>query len=182
MLWNRVFSRYLRGSRSTCSCVIRLAIVSIASLWSPAWCCGIPESWRWLVFKKWSRSDTMKLKPMKIPWIFSWSIHMFFKGFSGEFNGEFSWVFHEKIPWIWHENRMKKHENPLNIQRFMAHEKTVTNKKPMKMPWNKIKPTMFFSWLFNDNEKAMNWESIFHGVFKFMPHKKTMIFPWTVEY
>ena len=38
----------------------------------------------------------------------------------------------------------KKHENPLNIQRFMAHEKTLTNKKPMKMPWNKMKPTMLF--------------------------------------
>ena len=24
---------------------------------------------------------------------------------------------------------MKKHENPLNIQRFMAHEKALTNKK-----------------------------------------------------
>ena len=66
----------------------------------------------------------------------------------------------------------------------MAHEKTLTNKKPMKMPWNKMKPTMFFSWLFNDNEKAMNWKAIFHGVriygvfigvFKFMPHKKK---PW----
>ena len=57
----------------------------------------------------------------------------------------------------------KKYENPLNIQRFMAHEKIVTNKKPMKMPWNKMKPTMFFSWLFNDNEKPMNWKSIFHG-------------------
>ena len=74
----------------------------------------------------------------------------------------------------------------------MAHEKTLTNKKPMKMPRNKMKPTIFFfSWLFNDNEKAMNWKAIFHGVriygvfkgvFKFMPHKKTMSFPWTVEY
>ena len=49
------------------------------------------------------------------------------------------------------------------------------------MPWNKMKPTMFFSRLFNDNEIAMNWKAIFHGVriygvfmgvFKFMPHKK----------
>ena len=78
-------------------------------------------------------------------------------------------------------NRMKKAWKSLNIQRFMAHEKTPTNKKPMKMPWNKMKPTMFFSWLFYDNEKAMNWKALFHGVriygvfmgvFKFMPHKK----------
>ena len=78
----------------------------------------------------------------------------------GNFHGFFTKKYHEygmRISW-------KKHENPLNIQRFMAHEKTVTNKKPMKMPWNKMKPTMFFSWLFNDNEKAMNWKSIFHGV------------------
>ena len=33
--WNGVFSWYLRGSRSTCSCVIRLATVSIASLYLP---------------------------------------------------------------------------------------------------------------------------------------------------
>ena len=46
----------------------------------------------------------------------------------------------------------------------MAHEKTLTNKKPMKMPWNKMKPTMFFSWLFDDNEKAMNLKAIFQGV------------------
>ena len=40
---------------------------------------------------------------------------------------------------------------------------------------------MFFSWLFNDNEKAMSLKAIFQGVriygvfmgfFKFMPHKK----------
>ena len=76
---------------------------------------------------------------------------------------------------------MKKAWNPLNIQRLRAHEKTLTNKKPMKMPWNKMKPTMFCSWLFNHNEKATNWKAIFHGVriygvfmgvFKFMPHKK----------
>ena len=58
----------------------------------------------------------------------------------------------------------KKHENPLHIQRFMAHGKTLTNKKPMKMLWNKMKPTLLFSWLFNDDEKAMNWKGIFHGV------------------
>ena len=93
----------------------------------------------------------------------------------GNFHGFFTKKYHEygmRISW-------KKHENPLNIQRFMAHEKTVTNKKPMKMPWNKMKPTMFFSWLFNDNEKAMNWKSIFHGVriygvFNSCPIKK----PW----
>ena len=55
---------------------------------------------------------------------------MFFIGFSGDFNGEFSWVFHEtntmNMAWEPHE---KKHENTLNIQRFMAHEKTPTNKK-----------------------------------------------------
>ena len=58
-----------------------------------------------------------------------------------------------------------------------------------------MKPTLFFSWLFNDNEKAMNWKANFHGVriygvfmgvFKFMPHKKknkkNMSFLWTVEY
>ena len=79
----------------------------------------------------------------------------------GNFHGFFTKKYHEygmRISW-------KKHENPLNIQRFMAHEKTLTNKKKtMKMPWNKMKPTMFFSWLFNDNEKAMNWKAIFHGV------------------
>ena len=79
-----------------------------------------------------------------------------------------------KISW-------KKHENPLNIQRFMAREKTLKNKKPMKMQWNKMKPTMFFSLLFNGNEKTMIWKAIFHGVriygvfvavSKFMPNKK----------
>ena len=89
---------------------------------------------------------------------------MFFIGVSGDFNGDFHGVFTKK----YHEYGMriswKKHENPLNIQRFMAHEKTLANKKPMKIPWNKMKPTMFFSWLFYDNEKAMNWKAIFHGV------------------
>ena len=81
----------------------------------------------------------------------------------GNFHGFFTKKHHEygmRISW-------KKLENLLNIQRFMAHEKTLTNKKPMKMPWIKMKQTMFFSWLFNDNEKAMNWKAIFHGV-KFM--------------
>ena len=91
------------------------------------------------------------------------------------FYGFFMEKYHEygmKISW-------KKHENPLNIQRFMAHEKTLTNKKKtMKMPWNKMKPSIFFSRLCYDNEKAMNGKAIFHGVriygvfmgvFKFMP-------------
>ena len=46
----------------------------------------------------------------------------------------------------------------------MAHEKTLTNKKPMKMPLNKMKPTMFFSWLFNYNEKEVNLKAFFQGV------------------
>ena len=38
---------------------------------------------------------------------------------------------------------MKKDmKKPLKIQRFMAHEKTLTNKNPMKMPWNRMK--LFF--------------------------------------
>ena len=58
------------------------------------------------------------------------------------------------------------------------------------MPWNRMKPTMFFSWLFYDNEKAI--EELFFIVSEFMgfswgflnsmPHKKTMSFQWTVEY
>ena len=53
----------------------------------------------------------------------------FFTGFSGDFDGEFSLVFHGenamKISW-------KKHEKTLNICHFMAHEKPLTNRKPMK--------------------------------------------------
>ena len=48
----------------------------------------------------------------------------------GNFHGFFTKIYHEYGMRI----SRKKHENPLNIQRFMAHEKTVTNKKPMKMP------------------------------------------------
>ena len=94
------------------------------------------------------------------------------------FHGFFTEKYHEygiKISW-------KKHRNPLNIQRFRAHEKTLTNKKPTK-----VKPTMFFFMVFNNNEKAMNWKAIFHGVriymygvfmgvFKFTPHKKPRVF------
>ena len=100
----------------------------------------------------------------------------------------FCWFFMGNMPWKSHEKSMEK---PLKIQRFMAHEKTLTNKNPTKMPWNRMRPAYFFSWFFNDNEKAMNSKALFswcrnlwvsHGVVKFMPHKKTMIFPWTVEY
>ena len=46
---------------------------------------------------------------------------------------------------------------------------------------------MFFFMVFNNNEKAMNWKAIFHGVriymygvfmgvFKFTPHKKPRVF------
>ena len=42
-----------------------------------------------------------------------------------------------KISW-------KRHENPLNIQRFMAHEKNLTNKKPMKCHKIKWSQPCFF--------------------------------------
>ena len=64
-------------------------------------------------------------------------------------------------------NAWKKHENPLNIQRFMAHEKTPTNKKPMKMPWNKMKPTKFFHGFLMIMKKP--WiEKLFFMVSEFM--------------
>ena len=75
---------------------------------------------------------------------------MFFTGFSGDFDGEFSLVFHGgnamKISW-------KKHEK--NSLKFNA-SWPMKKQNPMKMPWNIMKAADFVSWLFNDNEKAMN--------------------------
>ena len=64
---------------------------------------------------------------------------MFFTGFKEILMGNFHWFLMGNMPWKSHEKNMKK---PLKIQRFMAHEKTLTNKNPMKMPWNRMK--LFF--------------------------------------
>ena len=77
-----------------------------------------------------------------------------------DFNGFSTEKYHEygmRTSW-------KKHENLLNIQRFMAHEKTHQTKNPWKCHEIKWSRPCFFSWLFNDNEKAVNLKAIFQGV------------------
>ena len=64
---------------------------------------------------------------------------MFFTGFKEILMGNFHWLLMGNMSWKSHEKNMKK---TLKIQRFMAHEKTLTNKNPMKMPWNRMK--LFF--------------------------------------
>ena len=54
---------------------------------------------------------------------------MFFTGFSGDFDGEFSLVFHGGNAMKSHEKSMKK---PLKIQRFMTHEKTKSHENATK--------------------------------------------------
>ena len=88
---------------------------------------------------------------------------MFFIGFSGDFNERIFMGF--------------SRENTMHMA-WKSHEKTLRNKKPMKMPWNKTKPAMFFSWLFQYQKALFHGVRIygvFMGVFKFMPHKKE---PW----
>ena len=75
------------------------------------------------------RRFTMKWKPMKILWIYSWYIHRVFTCFS--------WHFHGLIPQVFHgldtmKNLLKCHENPLNIAYFRAHENSHHVVKPMK--------------------------------------------------
>ena len=50
------------------------------------------------------------------------------------------------------------------IQRFMAHEKTLTNKNPMKMPWNRMKPAYFFHGFLMIMKKPWIKKLFFHGV------------------
>ena len=65
-----------------------------------------------------------------------------------------------KISW-------KRHENPLNIQRFMAHEKNLTNKKPMKCHKIKWSQPCFFHGFLMIMKKP--WiEKLFFMVSEFM--------------
>ena len=118
---------------------------------------------------------------------------MFFIGLLGDFNGEFSWVFHEKstmnMAWEPHEKSMKI---SLILNASWPMKKLQQTKNPMKMPWNKnMKPPLFCSWLFNDNEKAMNWKAIFMvsefmgfswGFLNSRPIKEPWVFrdPWII--
>ena len=86
----------------------------------------------------------------------------------------------------------KKHENPLNIQRFRTHEKkklyqTKNTRKCHEIKWSL---SCFFHgfliiWKMRKYWFLTNWKAIFHGVgiygvfmgvFKFMPHKKPWVF------
>ena len=75
--------------------------------------------------------------------------------------GNFHWYFMGNMPWKYHEKSVKK---PLKIQRFMAHEKTLTNKNPMKMPWNRMKPAYFFHGFLMIMKKPWIKKLFFHGV------------------